>query len=123
MIFGVLSAYGESPTVGTVSYRVDVGDLPHRDFDFFVAVADCDFIGQRAVLVADESIYEGVVFDCAGDSNSYRWMKDNIVAGEVDYWFWQEHPELIGSKVFLLIGGSVENIRMRQIRDREWHMP
>jgi len=130
LIFGALSAYGEAPTVGTLAYREEMGQISHREYDFFIAVPDCDLIGQQAILAADDVLYEGIVFDCAGDSDSYRWMKDNIVAGEVDYWFWQEHPELIGSEVFLLIGGNVEitgtqtlpDVRQyREIRDREWH--
>lgn len=102
VLTGWLSAYCLNPTVGTIAYQQEVGRLPDRveHYEVFLAVEDCSLVGQEATLIAGGETYAGIVFDCAGvnayDKEGVSWMRELGVAAEVDWWFWQAHPELIG---------------------------
>ena len=92
-----LSAYAFNPTYGTLKIRQEWGQLPAdvSEYDVLLAVPNCDLIGRDATMRVGGVDYDALIFDCAGPG-SHTWMIDNHVAAEVDYWFWREHPELIG---------------------------
>ena len=48
----------------------------------------------------DGDLYDALIFDCAGvDDGGLAWMTETAIAAEVDYWFWLEHPEYVGSEL------------------------
>lgn len=99
---GFLSAYALNPTMGTLAYRAENEQIPDdlSGYDVFLAVADCGRIGQEATLVIGGDEYAALVFDCAGEKDGGRdWMHRNAIVAEVDYHFWMEHPEYVGSGV------------------------
>lgn len=102
-MIGFLSAYALGPTVGTLNIRQEWGQLPDdlSKYEVFLAVENCDHIGKEATLHVGDESYTGIVFDCAG-ANAYEdgqsWMSLLGIVAEVDYWFWLEHPELIGTE-------------------------
>lgn len=114
LIWGAVSAFGLGPTVGTLAYRQDMGQIDRdlREYDVFVAVADCSLIGREGILIADSNVYKALVFDCSGDVETTGWMEcefskhnhDCAVGVEVDYWFWEDNPELIGQNAALVLG-------------------
>jgi hypothetical protein len=109
--YGVLSAYGEAPTYGTIAYRQDAHQIPMdlSPYDVLLAVDDCGLIGHEATLTVEDVTYTGMIFDCAGsdgaeffsdgDDMSTPWK----LAADVDYDFWMKHPELVGSGVVVAI--------------------
>lgn len=102
IITGFLSAYALNPTVGTLAYRQHYAQIPRdlSSYEVFVAVADCDHLGAEATLAIDGKVYDALVFDCAGVADGgLAWMQQNAIAAEVDYWFWMQHPEYIGTAV------------------------
>lgn len=96
---GFLSAYAELPTVATVEYRQEIGDLPHdiSKYDVLIAVADCGLIGKEGVLHTIVGSLKAIVFDCAGNDGTPSWMEENNIVAEIDYWTWQKYPELVGT--------------------------
>lgn len=87
--YGYASQYAESPTVHTLQARLDWGHLTVADVSWaaaFVAVADCGRIGDRMLLGIDGAWLNAVVFDCAGHVETVRWMEDNRILVEIDYW-------------------------------------
>ena len=96
---GYLSAYAKNPTDGTISIRQDWGQLPQNisHYDVLLSVPNCDLIGKEANMIVDEHTYKAIIFDCAGEA-SHEWMIENKIAAEVDYYFWMENPELVGSE-------------------------
>lgn len=102
IIIGFLSAYALLPTVGTLELRQEWGQLPQdvSGYEVFLSVADCGLIGKEATLAVDGDLYDALIFDCAGvDDGGLAWMTENAIAAEVDYWFWLEHPEYVGSEL------------------------
>ena len=107
LFWGILSAYNFAPTVGTLQYRQEMGQLPAdvSGYEFFIAVDNCDLIGHNATLYAGDLTFDGVVYDCAGsDGAKYFSDGDDLntpfkLAGDVDYWFWKAHPEIVHSLV------------------------
>ncbi|NIV92386.1 hypothetical protein GWN42_06175 [candidate division KSB1 bacterium] len=107
VFLGILSAYALWPTVGTIEYRQDHGQIPQEigHFDAFVAVDDCSLIGSEAKLITEKGEFRAMVFDCAGGDGAHYFSDGNDMttpyklAGDVDYHFWQNHPELVGSLV------------------------
>lgn len=99
LFLGFLSAYAQRPTDGTIAIRQDWGQLPEdvSQYDVFVAVPNCDLIGHEGVLQVNDMEYKALVFDCAG-GRSHDWMIENGIAAEVDYYFWIQHPELVGTE-------------------------
>ena len=110
LFVGFLSAYALGPTVGTINYRQDNGQIPHdlSPYDALLAVDDCGLIGHEATLTAGDDIYTGLVFDCAGGDGAQHFSDGNAdtpwkLAADVDYGFWMQHPELVGSGVVVAI--------------------
>lgn len=70
-----------------------------------MAVDHCGLIGDEVTLHTNAGEYSGIVYDCAGSWGAQFFSDGNdlstpyLLAGEVDYWFWMEHPDLIGSTV------------------------
>lgn len=110
---GMLSAYAMWPTIGTVEYRQELGQLPQGDLYSqytLVAVNDCGLIGEVGRLTVDGQVQEkpAIVFDCKGET-AHQWMsasnKDTPykVAAEVDYFTWIKNPEWVGSGAVALL--------------------
>ena len=89
---GWASQYAESPTIGTLNYRLQKGELTQGDLDYantFVAVPGCERIGERGRLrIKGGEWLNYVVFDCAGPhpDPSRAWMENNNILVELDYW-------------------------------------
>jgi hypothetical protein len=102
---GWLSAYAQTPTDATIDYRISIGDVPvnvWEQYDLVIAVLDCRLIGKEIILRTEKGDFYGIVFDCAGSSDgTVSWMNEHNILAEVDWYFWQEHPELIGTKATL----------------------
>lgn len=100
IFIGSLSAYHKNPTIGTLRLRQEWGQLPEdlSEYEVFLAVPNCGLIGYEATLQIGEESFAGVVFDCAGEW-SHWWMLENGIAAEVDWWFWLQHPHLIGTEI------------------------
>lgn len=103
---GYLSGYTQGPTDGTTLYRQEIGDIP-RDlspFDTRIAVLDCSLIGSTGTLFTEAGRLRVVIFDCAGRSDGgNHWMKGNNILAEIDWYTWQFHPDLIGTKAVLIL--------------------
>jgi hypothetical protein len=107
LFIGILSAYALAPTIGQTAYQQQAGNLPHdlSGYDALVAVDHCGLVGREAVLHTEQGEFSAIVFDCAGADGAHYFSDGNdtttpyLMAGEVDYHFWQEHPELVGTLV------------------------
>ena len=107
LFLGILSAYALNPTVGTIKYYQERKQLPMdvSQYEFFIAVDNCDLIGHNATLYAGDLTFDGIVMDCAGaDGAVYFSDGDDLstpfkLAGDIDFWFWKEHPEIVHSLV------------------------
>ena len=86
-----LSQFAERPTRAVIANRSVPGrtahTLPanHADYDGYIAVLDCDRIGDVVTVRWNGHTARAVVFDCAGDSATRAWMRRGNVIGEVDY--------------------------------------
>jgi hypothetical protein len=88
---GYLSAYAIEPTVGTMTYRLESGQV-ELGHDVYLAVADCSRIGEIGeISIGGGEWLDYQVFDCLGADASYDWMAANNIIAEVDYWSWQRH--------------------------------
>ena len=69
---GYLSAYAELPTVATLAYRQEIGDVPYdvSGYDVFIAVADCGLIGHEGTLYTNAGALRAIVMDCAGNDGT-----------------------------------------------------
>ncbi len=106
---GYLSAYGKSPTDGTLLYRQDTGQIPYdlSPYDVFIAVLDCSDIGKNAILYAGNLELNALVFDCAGvEDGGADWMIQGNYIAEIDYYTWQKYPELVGGLAEIEIKGD-----------------
>lgn len=108
IFWGVLSAYALWPTIGTIAYRQDTGQLPQDITGLaLIAVDDCSLIGHAAIIHYEEQEFPAIVFDCAGaDGAQFFSDGDDLttpfkLAGDVDYHFWQEHPDIVRSLVMI----------------------
>ncbi|RKX66649.1 MAG: hypothetical protein DRP42_02710 [Tenericutes bacterium] len=110
---GVLSAYAKWPTVRTVEYRQQLGQLPQGDLYeqyTLVAVNDCGLIGKEGTLTVGGVRQDkpALVFDCKGNT-AEEWMSRSNrdtpwkVAAEVDFYTWMENPEWVGTGVLALL--------------------
>jgi len=107
IFYGILSAYCLWPTLGTMTYRQDAGQLPQdvSEYHAMVAVDDCSLIGHDAVIHYEDQEFTAIVFDCTGvDGTQFFSDGDDMstpykLAGEVDWHFWQRHPEIVRSLV------------------------
>ena len=88
---GYLSAYAVEPTIGTMTYRLEAGDV-ELGHDVYLAVADCSRIGEVGeISIGGGEWLDYQVFDCLGADAGYDWMAANNIIAEVDYWSWQRH--------------------------------
>jgi hypothetical protein len=51
----------------------------------YIAVAECDRIGEQVWVKHGDRAEPMIVADCAGDDATRRWMRDNNILMEVDY--------------------------------------
>jgi hypothetical protein len=103
---GYLSAYAQFPTDATIEYRQELGQIPHdlSEFDAYIAVLDCSQIGETGNLYTDVGTLYVLVFDCAGiEDGGADWMIDNNYIAELDWYTWQEYPEIIGTNAILIL--------------------
>ena len=107
IFLGILSAYALWPTLGTIAYRQDLGQIPQdlSMYDALVAVDDCGLIGHEATLYAGDREFSALVFDCAGsDSTDYLSDGNDLttpfkISAEVDYHFWKAHHDIVQTLV------------------------
>ena len=107
LFVGILSAYALGPTIGQTNFQQQMGNIPEdlSKYDALIAVDHCDLIGREAILHTDQGDFSALVYDCAGSYGAQFFADGNdtstpwLLAGEVDYYFWIEHPELVGSSV------------------------
>lgn len=77
------------------------------EYDALIAIDHCGLIGHDAILHTEEGVFTAIVFDCAGGSSAPFFSDGNddstpwLYSGEVDYAFWQAHPDLIGTEVHI----------------------
>jgi hypothetical protein len=89
---GTLSQYDRSPTEMVLDNRSVVGQtaytLPenHAGVSGYIAVYDCEWIGQVVTVSWANHVERLMVFDCAGDDETRQWMKRGNVIGEVDFY-------------------------------------
>jgi hypothetical protein len=57
-------------------------DLP--SVDGFLAVVDCNEVGNLVVAHAEQKDETFLIVDCTGDETTTRWMGRNNVIGEID---------------------------------------
>jgi hypothetical protein len=89
---GVLSQYDQASTEMVLYNRSVVGrtayTLPEdrEGVTGYIAVYDCEWIGQVVTVSWSNHVERLMVFDCAGDDETRRWMKLWNVIGEVDFY-------------------------------------
>jgi hypothetical protein len=86
---GRLSQYAEQPSIDTLQYRQQSGQIPYGlpENVVLMAVADCEQIGRQGLISINGSEWEPLyAFDCAGSNKAYRWLVDNGFLGEIDFW-------------------------------------
>lgn len=113
VFLGILSAYALGPTIGQTNYQQYLGAIPQdlSEYDALIAVDHCGLIGQEAVLHTEQGVFSGIVYDCAGSGGAQHFTDGNdtttpyLLAGEVDYHFWMDHPDLIGTQVTIEVLG------------------
>lgn len=96
-----------NPTIAQTDYQQAMGNLPEdlSGYDTVIAVDHCGLIGKEAVVHTESGDYTAIVFDCAGGGSAPFFSDGNdtstpwLMAGEVGYDFWMDHPDLIGTEV------------------------
>ena len=89
---GTLSQYDRPPTDMVLDNRSVFGQtaytLPenHEGVSGYIAVYDCEWIGQVVTVSWSNHVERLMVFDCAGDDETRQWMKRENVIGEVDFY-------------------------------------
>jgi len=88
---GWLSAYDMAPTIGTMTYRLESGDV-ELGHDVYLAVANCGRIGETGkISIGGGEWLDYQVFDCLGADAGHDWMAAQNIVAELDYWSWQRH--------------------------------
>ena len=88
---GTLSYYAAAPTRAVIANRSvpwrTAHTLPanHADYDGYIAVLDCDRIGEVVDVRWNGHTARLVIFDCAGDAATRAWMRSGNVIGEVSF--------------------------------------
>jgi hypothetical protein len=89
VVTGVASQYDPGVFESVVRVRQAYGSLPDDlpDYDgAYVAVLDCDAVGDQVLVCKGADCRFALVADCAGIADGgYAWMVRNRVAGELDY--------------------------------------
>lgn len=89
---GTLSQYDRPSTDEVLHNRSVSGQTAHmlpdkRDgVTGYIAVYECERIGQVVTVSWSVHVETLMVFDCAGDDETRQWMKQWNVIGEVDYY-------------------------------------
>ena len=89
---GTLSQYDQASTDMVLDNRSVFGvtayTLPEdrEDVTGYIAVYDCEWIGQVVTVSWSNHAERLMVFDCAGDDETRQWMKLWNVVGEVDFY-------------------------------------
>lgn len=80
---GYWSQFAEQPTKWQIAYH----GYENEDVDGFIAVMDCDRVGQYAdITINGSSQWLRVrVFDCMGRNGDPSWWYDNNIIGEIGY--------------------------------------
>ena len=107
IFWGILSAYSLNPTKGTLEYRQMHGQLPMdvSQYQVYLAVDDCSLIGHEARLIAGEEVFTAIIYDCASADGEMYFSNGNDlttpykIAGEVDWFMWQQRPDIVHSLV------------------------
>ena len=89
---GWASRYDEGVMAATVAARQEWGQLPQdlTGWDAFIAVADCDHIGDTVWIWFDglDDWQRALVTDCArrdGTDGALQWMRENSILYEVGW--------------------------------------
>jgi len=108
-IYGRVSAYSKDKTDMVIHNRT--GGLKSvlqittnlERYAGLIAVYDCSLIGREFHLITNDGrTFLMLAFDCAGKADGgASWMLDNQIACEVDYYFWQAHPDIVFTDVTL----------------------
>jgi len=89
---GWWSQYAKTPTDAMIAYR---GYENETIATGFIAVLDCDKVGQLAWITSNGSPGQPVrVFDCLGAGGDPSWWRENKMVGELDYYLAKEHGVL-----------------------------
>jgi hypothetical protein len=89
---GTLSQYDQVSTDMVLHNRSVFGQtaytLPDKreGVTGYIAVYDCERIGQVVTVTWSNYVERLMVFDCAGDDETRQWMKQWNVIGEVDFY-------------------------------------
>lgn len=85
---GWWSQYAENPTLSQIQYH----GFEDEQVDGFVAVLDCDRVGQYAWITINDSPPLHVrVFDCLGTNGNLSWWRENNIIGEIDYYLAEQY--------------------------------
>lgn len=80
---GWWSQYAEEPTL----WQIDYHDYQDEEVDGFIAVLDCDLVGQYAWIKVNNSPWQYVrAFDCLGSNGNLGWWTENNIIGEIGYY-------------------------------------
>jgi hypothetical protein len=91
-VVGVFSQYAQRPTdqvlwnrsiPGRTAYTLPV---EREGIDGYLAVAECERIGEVVTVSWRGRTERLMVFDCAGDGRTRSWMKRGNILGELDYY-------------------------------------
>jgi hypothetical protein len=89
---GTLSQYDQPSTDEVLANRSVSGRTAYllpdkRDgVTGYIAVYECERIGEVVTVSWSDHVEKLMVFDCAGDDETRHWMKQENVIGEVDYY-------------------------------------
>jgi hypothetical protein len=85
---GWWSQYDEGPTLAQIEYH----GFSINDADGFIAVLDCDRVGEYAwIRVNMSDWFKVLVFDCLGANGNLSWWRNNHILGEIDYYTAVKH--------------------------------
>jgi hypothetical protein len=83
---GILSQYALYDMPPVVEARQAWGQLPAdlTGIDGFIATADCDRLGDTALLSINDGEWLTVMAaDCSGHTSTTEWMRDNNILAEI----------------------------------------
>lgn len=93
---GIFSQYNKGPTDSQIRYHTEVTGLlkPDKGYQGFIAVIDCDRVGDDAwVKIGKSGWLKVFVFDCSGHVSTTRWMLENDIPAELG-WYLVEKLDL-----------------------------